>query len=71
MVYAPDLQWAEMVISEMETFPKGKYDDLTDSTTQALRHLRLVGMAQTADEVIASERERFIPKGKLRPLYRV
>ena len=33
IVYAPDLQWAEMVISEMETFPKGKFDELTDLLT--------------------------------------
>jgi hypothetical protein len=24
----------------MEVFPKGRYDDLTDSTTQAIRYLR-------------------------------
>jgi predicted phage terminase large subunit-like protein len=35
MVYAPNRDWAELVITEMEVFPKGRYDDLTDSTTQA------------------------------------
>ena len=71
MIYAPDIDWAEMTISELETFPKGKYDDLCDSTSQALRYLRSVGMAQTADEIIASERERMTPRGRLKPLYNV
>jgi phage terminase large subunit-like protein len=31
--------WAEMVIDEMAVFPKGKYDDATDSVT----HRRLSG----------------------------
>jgi phage terminase large subunit-like protein len=37
MIYEPDRQWAELVITEMEVFPKGRCDDLTDSTTQAIR----------------------------------
>ena len=28
MVYAPDKDWAEMVIGQVRTFPKGKHDDL-------------------------------------------
>ena len=44
MVYVPDRQWAELVITEMEVFPKGSYDDLTDSTTQAIRYLRDNGL---------------------------
>lgn len=55
LVYAPDRDWAEMVISEMESFPKGRHDDLTDSTTQALKHLRAVGLIQHPEERIAEE----------------
>jgi predicted phage terminase large subunit-like protein len=36
MIYAPNRDWAELVITEMEVFPKGRYDDLTVSTTQAI-----------------------------------
>jgi len=36
MVYAPNKDWAELVLMEMSMFPIGKYDDLTDSATQAL-----------------------------------
>jgi predicted phage terminase large subunit-like protein len=28
LVWAPDREWADLVIDEMETFPKGKHDDL-------------------------------------------
>jgi phage terminase large subunit-like protein len=30
------MKTAAMVINEMEVFPKGRYDDLSDSTTQAM-----------------------------------
>jgi hypothetical protein len=35
------------VIDEMEMFPKGRYDDLTDSTTMAVSFLRGSGILQT------------------------
>jgi predicted phage terminase large subunit-like protein len=50
LVYAPDRDWAEMVISEMETFPKGRFKDLTDSATQALKYLREGGMLEHPEE---------------------
>ena len=31
LVYAPVRDWSQMVIDEMELFPKGRYDDATDS----------------------------------------
>ncbi len=40
LVYAPAREWAEDVITEMSVFPKGKFKDLTDSTTMAIRYLR-------------------------------
>jgi predicted phage terminase large subunit-like protein len=51
MVYAPDREWAEMVQSQMATFPKTAHKDLTDSATQAIRHLRDIGMLQHAAEI--------------------
>lgn len=71
MIYAPARDWAEMVIDEMAVFPKGKYDDLTDSATQAIKHLRGVGLAQSDEEVHAEETERVTHKPKPRPLYPV
>jgi phage terminase large subunit-like protein len=47
MIYAPNRDSAELVITEMEVFPKGRYDDLTDSTTQAIRYSRDNGLLRT------------------------
>jgi predicted phage terminase large subunit-like protein len=35
LIYAPSRDWAEMVIEEMEAFPKHKYDDLADRLRSA------------------------------------
>jgi predicted phage terminase large subunit-like protein len=53
MVYAPVKQWAEMVISQMATFPRGKHDDLVDTTSAALRHMRDLGLLVLPEEVRA------------------
>jgi predicted phage terminase large subunit-like protein len=49
-VYAPDREWADLVITEMSLFPAGRFSDLTDSTSQALKYLRDVGLALTDEE---------------------
>jgi len=53
-----------MVIEEMSVFPKHKYDDLTDSVTQAIKYLGDTGMAVTDDEIAFAEKER----GQYRPM---
>ena len=58
LVYAPDKAWADLVITEMANFPKGKYSDLTDSATMALIYLRSVGLAQLDSEARADEESR-------------
>ena len=72
LVSAPDKEWAETVISEMESFPKGRYKDLTDSATQALKFLRETGLIvhrHEADyELTESLRHR---GGSSQPLYQV
>ena len=40
MIWAPDERWAEELIEECAAFPNGEYDDLVDSTTQALMRYR-------------------------------
>jgi len=40
MIWAPDDRWADEVIEECAAFPFGEYDDLVDSTTQALMRYR-------------------------------
>jgi len=72
MVYAPVRQWSADVIDEMVTFPKHKYKDLTDSATQAIKHLRDIGLAQTDDEAHAQEMQAVThgAQPRLKPLYR-
>lgn len=53
MITAPDRTWADQVIRQCEVFPKGKHDDLVDTTSQALRHLRDIGLLTRAPERIA------------------
>ena len=40
MIWAPDEQWAHELIEECAAFPNGEFDDLVDSTTQALMRYR-------------------------------
>jgi predicted phage terminase large subunit-like protein len=40
MVWAPETLWAEELIEECASFPNGDYDDMVDSTTQALMRFR-------------------------------
>jgi predicted phage terminase large subunit-like protein len=62
MIYAPDMEWAEKVITQAESFPKAAHDDLVDSMTQALIHLRLLGFAQKPVEIVAEKTESMIYK---------
>jgi len=68
MVYAPDRTWADMTISQCTQFPKAKHDDLVDTVSQALRHLRTSGLLTRSEERRALVRVR--PRGpalRLRP----
>ena len=71
LVYAPIREWSDLVIEEMENFPKGRYDDLTDSTTQALRYLRDAGLAQSDEEAVHEEYERVRHRPQQKALYPV
>jgi predicted phage terminase large subunit-like protein len=55
LVYAPDRDWAQLVIDEAANFPKGRFDDLTDSTTQAINFLRTAGRAPSREEWAANK----------------
>lgn len=52
-VYAPDRKWTDEVISEVEVFPKGKHDDRVDTVSQAMRHMRDLGLLVRAPERLA------------------
>lgn len=71
MMYAPERAWADEAITEMQYFPKGAHDDLTDAIVQGVKWLRDTGWAMRRDEVRVEEQERGKHKGKLAPLYDV
>lgn len=69
LVYAPDKEFAELVIDEMAVFNKGRYDDLTDSTTMCLRHFRALGLLQRKEDIESDIMERSRHRKKSMPLY--
>ncbi len=71
LVYAPDREWAQMVIDELASFPKGTFKDLTDATTQAISYLRNHGLIFRREEIEAAEREAAMYKPPLTPIYDV
>jgi len=73
MVYAPDKDWAEQVIRQCSVFPKGKNDDLVDTVSMSLNHLRSVGMLTRAAERLAEleDAQRFTGNSEGVPLYNV
>jgi predicted phage terminase large subunit-like protein len=50
IIHAPDKEWAEKTITQVSQFPKSKHKDLTDTVSQAVRHLRDVGLLTRAPE---------------------
>lgn len=44
LIHAPERSWAEMVITQCAQFPRAKHDDLVDTVSMALRHLRDTGL---------------------------
>jgi predicted phage terminase large subunit-like protein len=70
MVYAPDRRWSDLVIRQCEVFPKGKHDDLVDTVSQALRHLRELGVLTRSAERMADIDEQMRHRGAPpEPLY--
>jgi len=73
MVYAPDKDWAEMVIRQTSSFPRGAHDDLVDTVSMGLKHLRDVGMLTRAPERMAEIEDSKVFHGNNgdAPLYNV
>jgi hypothetical protein len=53
LIFAPDRQWADTVIGQVASFPKGKHDDLVDTVSMALSHLRQTGIIIRGSEFTA------------------
>jgi predicted phage terminase large subunit-like protein len=72
MVYAPNKDWAEMVIRQASSFPRGAHDDLVDTVSMGLKHLRDVGMLTRAPERMAEIEDSKVFHGNTDvPLYNV
>jgi len=70
MVFSPDRAWADKVITQVGAFPRGKHDDLVDTVSQALRHMRELGMLTRGEEWTAQVQESMRHIGKdPAPLY--
>lgn len=69
LVYAPDRDWADMVMDEMQSFPRGRYKDLTDSATQAMKFMRDAGLIVHRHETEFAEQEARQIRRRAGPLY--
>lgn len=72
LIYSPDRAWADMVITQVGMFPKGKHDDLVDTVSMALRHMRELGLLVRGAEYTADieDKMRHTGAGPV-PLYAV
>ena len=57
MIWAPDQKFAEEVIEECAAFPNGDYDDLVDSTTQAIMRFRQGGLITHPEDYIDEKKD--------------
>lgn len=72
MIWAPmSKSWASMVVDECAVCPNGRFDDLTDSTTQAIYHLRTQGFLEHREEQFTRKRDAMSQYKKPAPLYAV
>lgn len=72
MIYAPDKKWTEEVITQVGQFPKGRFDDLVDTVSMAIRHLRDIGLlTRSAERIQEIENMKTYPNKQETPLYPV
>ena len=69
MIFAPNKDWAELTLTEMSIFPAGRYDDLTDSVTQALKHIRDIGFGRMDDEAREEGNRTIMHRSRPKRLY--
>lgn len=51
LIFSPDRSWADMVITQVGNFPKGKHDDLVDTVSAGINYLRQSGMLRRGAEI--------------------
>lgn len=69
IIYAPDKDWANMVIDQVAAFPRGSHDDLVDCCSAAVRYLRNINMIKRTKEHMEDETRLTQYQPKLSPLY--
>jgi phage terminase large subunit-like protein len=62
-VWAPDIKWADTVISEVASAPRGKYNDLCDTVSAALINMRDHGLLSLGEEFRREERRKLVYRG--------
>jgi predicted phage terminase large subunit-like protein len=71
LVWAPNMAWAETVMTEVSRFPKSKWKDYADTVSQALKFLRDQGALKLGPEADADNYAQDVFKGKRPPVYDV
>jgi predicted phage terminase large subunit-like protein len=70
IMWVPDRAWAAAMIDQCKDFPNGDHDDLVDTVTQALLHLRKAAVIVTPDEPDEEMLRAMDPEAtKPKPLY--
>jgi predicted phage terminase large subunit-like protein len=63
MVWAPDTEWAELLVEECAAFPNGDNDDMVDSTTMAMDRFRRGNFITLGtDDVEESQAKDLVPE---------
>jgi predicted phage terminase large subunit-like protein len=65
------LKWAQAVIDQCAALPKGSHDDLADTATQAINHMRRFGLLETKSEKIEYLHRKLAPPGNRESIYEV
>ena len=68
-IFAPDKAWADHLITQAESFPKGKNDDGVDSTTQAINWLRKRNLLERQEEIAQRINDEGLWRPKTKPIY--
>lgn len=65
------LKWAQSVIEQCASLPKGANDDLADTATQAINHMRRGGLLITKEDKVVELQHRLAPRGVRESIYEV
>lgn len=70
-IWAPDREWAQLVIDRCASFPRGKRKGIVDTTSQAIKYLRDAGVILRREEYDEEREEEKRYRKPARPRYDV